>query len=40
MSKDESEYSIQIIGLRRQLELFQEDIQKKNMEYDALQVFL
>jgi chromosome segregation ATPase len=37
MSKDETEYTTQIIGLRRQQELFQEDLQRRNMEYDQLQ---
>ena len=38
MSKDETEYTTQIIGLRRQQELFQEDLQRRNTEYDQLQV--
>ena len=38
MSKDESEYTTQIIGLRRQQELFQEDLQNRNAEYEQLQV--
>ena len=40
MSKDETEYINQIVGLRRQQELFQEDLQTRNAEYDRLQVIL
>ncbi len=38
MSHEESEYNIQIISLRHQLENYQEDIIRKSKDHEILQV--